>query len=151
MSDGELPRVSRVAAYALCTDGDALLVTRIAPGHTERDDGRWTLPGGGVEFAEDPRDAALRELTEETGLVGEVVGLAGIDSTAGEFVDPRDRIAYAFHVVRILFHVRVVGGELRAEVGGSSDDCRWVPRAELAGSLPVVDLVRTGVALAFDR
>lgn len=32
------------------------------------------LPGGGVELNESAQDAALRELAEETGLSGEVIG-----------------------------------------------------------------------------
>lgn len=139
-------RVTRLAAYALCTDGDAILLSRIAQGATASSDGMWTLPGGGIEFGEDPRAAALRELTEETGLTGEVLDLAGVDSWAGRFDDPRDGIATDFHAVRILYRVRVTGGELRVEVGGSSDDCAWIDRAELE-SLPVVDLVRTGARL----
>jgi hypothetical protein len=38
--------VTRVAAYALCTQGDAILLFRIAAGSTSNDDGSWTLPGG---------------------------------------------------------------------------------------------------------
>ena len=44
----------------------------LAPGTTVADDGRWTLPGGGLDFGEDPRDGALRELAEETGYIGEL-------------------------------------------------------------------------------
>ena len=136
-------RVTRLAAYALCTDGDSILLSRIAQGATASSDGMWTLPGGGIEFGEDPRDAALRELTEETGLSGEILELAGVDSWAGHFIDPRDGIPTDFHAVRILYRVGVTGGELRVEIGGSSDDCAWVPRAEL-DALPIVELVRTG-------
>jgi ADP-ribose pyrophosphatase YjhB (NUDIX family) len=139
-------RVTRVAAYGLCTDGDAILLSRISPGATASSDGMWTLPGGGIEFGEDPRDAALRELTEETGLSGEIVELAGVDSWAGHLIDPRDGVPTDFHAVRILYHVRIIGGELRVEVGGSSDACAWIARGDLE-ALPIVDLARTGARL----
>lgn len=37
----------------------------------------WQAPGGGVEEGESPREAAVRELLEETGLVAEAADLAG--------------------------------------------------------------------------
>lgn len=139
-------RVTRVAAYALCIDGDAILLSRIAQGATALSDGKWTLPGGGVEFGEHPRDAALRELTEETGLVGEIDSLADVDSWAAGFVDPRDGEATDFHAIRILYRVRVVGGVLRDEVDGTTDACAWVTRGELE-RLPLVDLANTGARI----
>lgn len=141
--------MTRVAAYALCTDGDAILLSRIAPGATSSSDGMWTLPGGGIDFGEDPRDAALRELEEESGLTGEVVDLAGVDSWASRFVNPEDGIDTDFHGIRIIYRVRVTGGALRDEIGGSSDTCAWVTRSDLAG-MPLVELAEVGVRLAFE-
>ena len=146
----DLPRrVTWVAAYALCIDGESILLSRIAPGVTASSDGMWTLPGGGVDFGEDPRDAAVRELDEECGLAGEVIDLAGVDSWNGRFVSPQDGIDTDFHGIRIIYRLRVIGGELRDEVGGSSDTCGWILRSDLA-RLPLVELARVGVRLAFE-
>ncbi|HKX90992.1 MAG TPA: NUDIX domain-containing protein [Sphingomicrobium sp.] len=56
------PRTFGAHALALTPEGKVVLVKlRYAPG--------WRLPGGGRAESEDPRDAVLRELREEIGLV----------------------------------------------------------------------------------
>jgi predicted NUDIX family NTP pyrophosphohydrolase len=44
-----------------------LLVHPGGPYWQRRDDGAWSIPKGGIEAGEDPRDTALRELGEELG------------------------------------------------------------------------------------
>jgi 8-oxo-dGTP diphosphatase len=123
-------RVTRVSAYAVCVQEGRLLLARIAPGFTVGFDGWWTLPGGGVEHGEDPRDAAIRELEEETGLVGQIEELLDVDSWRRVLPDlGGDHIDY--HGIRIVYRCRVAGGELRNELGGSTDECRWFEPADL--------------------
>lgn len=55
-------------ALAIVLRERRVLVARREPGsHLE---GLWEFPGGKIEAGEEPHDAALRELREETGLVG---------------------------------------------------------------------------------
>ena len=56
------PRTFGAHALALTPEGNVVLVKlRYAPG--------WRLPGGGRSPDEDPRDAVLRELREEIGMI----------------------------------------------------------------------------------
>ena len=49
-------------------DGDVFVGQR-----RDRDTDAWQMPQGGVDKGEDPRDAALRELWEETGITSDLV------------------------------------------------------------------------------
>lgn len=54
-------------AVVFNTDNQILLTQRYQPnypfGHL-----KWHIPGGGIDFCEDPRNAAIRELQEEVGI-----------------------------------------------------------------------------------
>jgi len=55
----------KVAAAVLISEGDRiLLVQRMY----DPQKGKWTLPSGFIDAGEDPRQAAVRECLEETGL-----------------------------------------------------------------------------------
>ena len=131
----------RVAAYGvIIRDGEVLL------SHLRDDAGsRWTLPGGGIGPGEDPADAAVREIREETGYEASLDSLLGVDS----IVIPEDlRPAGVGPVqgLRIVYRATVVGGELVSEVAGSTDEARWVRLGDLA-KLNTVELVETAMRM----
>ncbi len=131
--------MTRVAAYALVGDAEErILLVRIAPGYPGH--GQWTLPGGGVHFAEDPAVTVIRELAEETGLKGRIEGLAFVQSGSGARDD-----GGAWHAIRIVYDVAILGGELRDEVDESTDQAAWFSLAE-ARDLPLVDLAHAALA-----
>lgn len=107
----------------------------------------WTLPGGGLEIGESPADAAVREVREETGYDVELTRLLGVDSehySAEERAPGRPR--RPLHSLRVIYLARVVAGELTVEVGGSTDDARWIELADVT-TLRRVGLVDAAVAL----
>ncbi|TDC95625.1 NUDIX domain-containing protein [Actinomadura sp. 7K507] len=133
----------RLAAYAVCIEDGRVLLARHVPPKGEP---VWTLPGGGVEHAEDPFDAVIREVAEETGCDAMVEGLLGVDSRvvpAAERTVPGPE----HQNVGIFYQVRITGGELRPEPNGETAEPTWTPIADVA-RLRRPSLVDIGLALA---
>jgi len=88
--------------------------------------GCWGLPGGFVERDEDPLLAVLRELEEETGLIGEKPELLMVMGNPKR--DPRK------HIVSIVYEVEVQDGEPQA--GDDAADARfWSLEEVLSGQV----------------
>jgi 8-oxo-dGTP diphosphatase len=137
-----------VAAYAVCVRDDRVLLAR----WIRREDGapEWTLPGGGMDHGEHPHDTVVREVAEETGYRAEVTGLLGVDSVRHRFPRRGLRSARDHHAVRLVYEVRITGGELRNEVGGSTDMAAWHDLAAVP-DLTRVPLVDAGLLLWLER
>lgn len=135
-----------IGAYALCVRDGHMLLARIGPGRFES--GQWALPGGGLNWGEDPADAVLRELTEETGLTGAAPRLADIFSTT--YLRSPENPFNSVHQMGILYVVETLTGELRDEQNGSTDQCAWFPLEDL-GALPLVDVARFGYEVVMRR
>lgn len=153
MSDA-LAQYQRVAAYNVCVDDESRLLLCRLSGIT-LSPGAWALPGGGIDFGEHPEAGALRELHEETGLVGRIVELLAVHSLRRTLrAKEGDRLGFAegteidYHSVRIIYRTEIIGGDLRDETDESTDMAAWFTHED-ATALPLVDLGRIGIELAF--
>ncbi|WP_033342658.1 NUDIX hydrolase [Catenuloplanes japonicus] len=93
-----LPSVSGV----VCNDAGELLLER------RSDDGRWSVPSGVIDPGEQPADAIVREILEETGLHVTVERLAGVALHPIEYPNG-DRCQY----LNLWFRCRPVSGTVR--------------------------------------
>lgn len=107
---GQMPLLS-IGARVLVEDAQGrFLILRRA------DDGKWGLPGGGMELGESLMQTAARELLEETNLVLSDATPFGISS------DPQvERHVYPngdpVQAIALLVHMRAAGGKLLANDG----------------------------------
>ena len=150
--DAAPPERQRVAAYALMTrDGEVLLTQMSA---RTRIEGRWTLPGGGIDHGEDPRDALRREVYEETGLHVEPGRVVDVHAT--HFVGARsDGLVEDYHGIHLIFDATIDPGDADVEPhvveeDGSTERAEWLPieRARtldlLAAARHALELVEAG-------
>ncbi|MER7419861.1 NUDIX domain-containing protein [Micromonospora peucetia] len=122
-----MERRRRVGAYGVCRGpgGRVLLVRGSASGPVP---GIWQLPGGGLEHAEHPAHAVVREFAEETGLTVEVTGVRAVLADVSTFRD----LGVAVHTDRLVFDITTLDGEPRPEPAGGTDEMAWFTTAEAA-------------------
>jgi mutator protein MutT len=104
----------KVVAGTIPMDDGRILLTRraIHPAY-----GKWTFPGGFVDWGETVEAAAVRETHEETGLTVDLGPLVGVYSYADS------------PVVIVVYRARVTGGRLTA---CHENDCvEWVAPADI--------------------
>jgi ADP-ribose pyrophosphatase YjhB (NUDIX family) len=81
--------------------------------------GKWNLPGGHVEEGEHLREAAIREVKEESEL----------DVTLSDKVRVIDGISPTLHSLRVIFFAESYRGTPQA--GDEILELRWIPAEEL--------------------
>jgi len=104
----------KVVAGTIPVENGRILLTRraIHPAH-----GKWTFPGGYVDWGEPVDEAAIRETQEETGLTVKLGNLVGVYSYA------------AAPVVIIVYEARVTGGTLA--VCHENDRVEWMAPSDI--------------------
>jgi len=83
--------------------------------------GKWSLPGGFVEYDETVESAVVREILEETNLSSEVKELIGVYSEPNR--DPRG------HTITIAFLLHIKKGEVRR--GDDAADAKFFELKQL--------------------
>ncbi len=118
----EYPPAPLVGVGGLVVDGARILLIKRK---TPPDQGEWSIPGGLVHVGETLKEAAAREILEETGLevnVGHLVKLL-----ERIFTDSSGSVKY--HYVIADYYCRVLGGDLKA--GSDALEAAWVESADL--------------------
>jgi 8-oxo-dGTP diphosphatase len=136
---GPLPAragVQRFGAYGLVRDpGGRVLLTLIAAGYPGA--GSWHLPGGGTDYGEQPRDALVRELAEETAQDGRITALLGTSSGHHPAALGPEGVPVDWHTVRVHFDVFVPSPRtprVMESPGGSTERAAWFTHGELSGA-----------------
>jgi 8-oxo-dGTP diphosphatase len=117
----EYPECPFIGVGAIIVEDDRVVLVK--RGHPPLA-GDWSIPGGVLEIGEMLREAAVREVREETGLLvepGEVLGIYDRVIREGH------RVRY--HYVLIDFACRRISGELQA--GSDAEQARWFTRDEI--------------------
>jgi 8-oxo-dGTP pyrophosphatase MutT (NUDIX family) len=134
----ELGLPAEVAVFVTRRRGEVLLLRRVPS-----KGGYWHVVAGGIEPGESPREAAVRELREETGLVAEL----------GESVEVVEHVPRSQPVVGIPVTCYRVGAPDGWEpvYNEEHDAHRWLPPSEAAAALVWPETARALRALVPDE
>lgn len=86
----------------------------------EREDGRWSLPGGWADVYDSPSEATVREIYEESGYRTRAVKLLALYDRTKQGHPPMP-----FHAYKVFFQCELLGGEARHSV--ETDDVGFFP------------------------
>jgi 8-oxo-dGTP diphosphatase len=87
--------------------------------------GRWGFPGGVLELGETVAEGAMRELSEETGIVAEPAGWLDIHDAISRDEEGRVQFHYTLIAVRGVW----ISGE--GVAGDDAADCAWISRDDV--------------------
>jgi 8-oxo-dGTP pyrophosphatase MutT (NUDIX family) len=134
----ELLWLSTAIGAVFDDDGRVLLGRRA-------DIGVWTLPGGIIDPAEQPADAAVREVFEETGVVAVPEVLTSVSVSPPMTYPNGDQVQYLEYCFRCRF-----GGGVAEVNDGELSEVAWHPLDDLP-ELGVITSHLLSTAMSADR
>lgn len=138
---GDQPSWPRAAASAVIFRADKVLLIERGKGAMR---GLWSLPGGHIEPGERAREAAQREVSEETGITAEIFGLVDVHDVVIRAADG----ALTAHYVIAVHYGRHIAGEPHPASDAAA--AAFVPIAEI-GRRPLTpgaaEFIRRAAAL----
>lgn len=147
VDDEPANRVRRFGAYGLITDpGGRILLSQIAPNYPGA--GHWHLPGGGTDFGEQPDEALVREVYEESGQRAEVGDLLEVTFFHNPTAMGPEGVPLDWFSVRAIYRATVSSPtvvRVMEATGGSTAEARWFTPAEVE-TLAVTDLTRRAMS-----
>ena len=133
------------SAGVFVRDGDAVLLMQQAERDSEwATGGEWTLPGGHPEYDESPREGAVRELAEETGLRADPDDLSLLAAPHST------HRGYHYYMLTFLLAFEDARGEL--DPGREASDLRfWTPAEMHADTENTREIDRRRLSLVFQE
>ncbi len=125
--------------------------------HKHKKLGIWLPPGGHIELEDDPNEAAVREVLEESGLVVELIGnqkLPHAPSDGSKDLTPpmflnRHHFNDTHEHIDFIYFGKILSGEIRPEEEGG--EIAWFDRSTIEENiLNLKDAVRSYALAALD-
>lgn len=113
----------------LIKDAKILLIKKSRGPHK----GKWDLPGGSIEFGEEPYEALIRELYEETGIQQFSATIRAAKSYTLIYPIKENQLEELHHI-GILYDVELTSKAFELKIDGDGEDslgAEWVPLEEL--------------------
>ncbi|MCR8845639.1 NUDIX domain-containing protein [Paenibacillus sp. SC116] len=120
-----MEKYTHLGVYGILVNDNKILLIKKSRGPHK---GKWDLPGGRIEFGEEPYDALKREFYEETG-VSEIEGKIRIATSYTIIYPLKENYLEELHHIGIIYDVRLLSTDFQLKTNGDQHDslgAEWI-------------------------